>query len=161
MEFLREAQVDRGINLLSTLKIFVPISEKLLYSALFCLSFRAAVRNFIYQPPYFIYYYSCGRMQKKTVAATFLDNFRIRRPEAFFKKSVLKYLRKFHKKQPCQSECLNSKSKTKNTLPWMFFRNLSRIFQNNYFVEHFRVAPFLIREVFCLNDSYLYPFWIV
>lgn len=44
-----------------------------------------------------------------------------------------------------------SKIKRKNTLPWMFFRNLSRIFQNNYFVEHFRVAPFLIREVFCLN----------
>ena len=66
-------------------------------------------------------------------------------------------MRKLQRKNPCWNVFV-SKIK-KNILSRMFSWKFSRIFQNNQFVEHLRLATFLIPKVFWLNDSYLFLFW--
>ena len=96
-------------------------------------------------------------LEKKTASATFLGNFRSSRPEVFFKKAVLKYLREFPRKHPWWTVFV-SKIK-KNILTRMLSWKFPRIFQNNYVVEHFRVVVFLIRKSpGLLTDIYLF-FW--
>ena len=95
-------------------------------------------------------------VEKKTASTTFLGNFRSSRPEVFFKKAVLKYLREFPRKHPWWTVFV-SKIK-KNILTRMLSRKFPRIFQNNYVVELFRVVVFLICKVSWLINRYLFIF---
>ena len=90
-------------------------------------------------------------VEKKTVTTTFPKNFRSSRPGVFIKIAVLKYSRKLSRKHlwwnvfVCKIQ--------KNIPPQMFSWKFSRIFQNNYFVEHLRVVVSLIRKFFKLNHK--------
>ena len=103
------------------------------------------------------YFYLTNTLYMNFFTTTFPDNFRSSCPEVFFEIAVLKYLRKFTRKHPRWSVFVSNTKK--NILTWKFFWKFYRIFQNNYFASHFRVAVFLIHQVSWLNDSHLF-FWI-
>ena len=95
---LRKAQVDRGINLISALKNFVPFSRKtfhVLEPQPTILFKEQLIRKFF---KIFHYNENDHFCRKRTITTTFSDGFRSSYPEVFFKIASLNDLRNFPRK---------------------------------------------------------------